>query len=121
MRLLLVEDEERISAFLSKGLRARGYAVDWAPTGTKALERLTVPDPPYDVVVLDLGLPDIDGLEVLRRIRARGNAVPVIIVTARSGEEHLARSRELGADDYLVKPFPFRDFLASLERSGAAV
>lgn len=121
MNVLLVEDEERISAFLSKGLRARGHSVAWAPNGTEALEHLTVETPAYDVVVLDLGLPDIDGLEVLRRIRAQGNAVPVIIVTARSGEEHRARSRELGVDDYLVKPFPFQHFLASVQRSGAAV
>lgn len=120
MNVLLVEDEERISAFLSKGLRARGHSVAWAPNGTEALEHLTE-GPPYDVVVLDLGLPDIDGLEVLRRIRTGGNAVPVIIVTARSGEEHRTRSRELGVDDYLVKPFPFQHFLASVQRSGAAV
>ena len=107
MTLLIVEDEDRIASFLIKGLTARGYCVDHAASGGEAVERLT--SGMYDLVLLDLGLPDLNGLEVLRRLRSSGITVPVIVLTARrdAREEGLA----LGADDFLVKPLSFADLL----------
>jgi DNA-binding response OmpR family regulator len=108
MRLLIVEDEVRIAAFLVKGLTACGYSVDHVETGLDALRRLDV-DPRYDLLVLDLGLPDVDGLEVLRILREGGSKLRVIVLTARSADRD--EGLRLGADDFLVKPLPFRDLL----------
>jgi DNA-binding response OmpR family regulator len=105
--LLIVEDEVRIASFLIKGLTARGYSVEHAASGGDAFERLT--SGAYDLVLLDLGLPDVDGLEVLRRLRSSGITVPVIVLTARADarEEGL----RLGADDFLAKPLAFAELL----------
>ena len=81
VKLLVVEDEERVASFLKKGLRAHGYSVEWVPNGHDALQR--VMDPGISLVILDLGLPDLDGLEVLEGIRERGSAVPVLVLSAR--------------------------------------
>lgn len=116
MNVLLVEDEERIAAFLAKGLRRRSHTVDVVGGGQDALGALLSQSPEHDLLVLDLGLPDIDGLEVLRRVRERGVALPVIVVTARTGGNDRARARELGVEDYLVKPFRMNELLASVER-----
>lgn len=110
MRLLVVEDEPRIASFLVKGLSARGYRVEAVATGSEALVRAR--DPVLDLVILDLGLPDVDGLDVLRRLRAEGRQLPVIILTARAGVEGLVKGLALGADDYLTKPFAFDELLA---------
>ena len=112
MRLLIVEDEARIAGFLVKGLKASGYEVEHVSTGTEALER-TRKRAAYQAVVLDLGLPDMNGLEVLRRLRTQGNTVPVIIHTAHEGERQ--EGLRLGADDFLVKPLPFGHLLASVQ------
>jgi DNA-binding response OmpR family regulator len=112
MRLLIVEDEDRIAAFLVKGLRAHGYAVELARTGRDGL-RLAGELAP-DGVVLDLGLPDIDGVEVLRQLRRRRNPVPVLVLTARDQVRDKVRGLDLGADDYLTKPFAFDELLARL-------
>jgi DNA-binding response OmpR family regulator len=109
-RLLVVEDEVHIASFLVKGLSANGYWVDSVTTGSGALLRLR--DGEFDLVLLDLGLPDIDGLDVLRRLRRDGRQVPVIIVTARAEVENLVEGLDLGADDYLTKPFAFDELLA---------
>jgi heavy metal response regulator len=110
MRLLVVEDEKRIADFLCRGLQGAGYAVDAAPTGADALEHIHAAD--YDLVVLDLMLPDMDGLSVLERIRSRKVGPPVLILSARSTLDDRVKGLELGADDYLVKPFAFVELLA---------
>jgi two-component system copper resistance phosphate regulon response regulator CusR len=110
MRILVVEDEKRIADFLCRGLEGAGYAVDAAPTGTDAVENIHSTD--YDLVVLDLMLPDMDGLQVLERIRSRKTGPPVLILSARGGLDDRVKGLELGADDYLVKPFAFVELLA---------
>ena len=115
MRLLIVEDEPDLAAALRTGLRREGYAVDVATNAASALERLAVT--PYDVVCLDLGLPDADGTEVCRRIRAgesvEGEPAPrVLMLTARSGLDERVAGLDAGADDYLAKPFSFSELAA---------
>ena len=110
MKLLVVEDEARIAAFLKKGLTAHGYAVEWAHTGAEALNLGAGPD--VALVILDLKLPDLDGLEVLAGLRERGAMVPVLILSARGEVGDRVRGLDLGADDYLAKPFAFDELLA---------
>src|SRR5215510_10457414 len=110
MRILVVEDEKRIADFLCRGLQGAGYAVDAAPTGTTALEFMHSAE--YDLVILDLGLPDLDGLQVLEKIRNRKLGPPVLILSARGGVEDRVKGLEQGADDYLIKPFAFVELLA---------
>jgi DNA-binding response OmpR family regulator len=112
MRLLIVEDEARIASFLVRGLRAQGYAVEHVATGAEALTAAR--DPELDLMILDLGLPDIDGTEVLRRLRADGARVPILVLTARGEVGDRVESLDLGADDYLVKPFAFDELLARI-------
>jgi DNA-binding response OmpR family regulator len=112
VKIGIVEDEERIAAFLEKGLTAHGYAVAWARTGQEGL-RLGI-EPDISLVILDLKLPDIDGLEVLRALRARGATVPVLILSARGRVNDRVRGLDLGADDYLGKPFAFTELLARI-------
>lgn len=108
--VLVVEDEELIASFLEKGLRAHGYEVVWVRNGREALERAALED--ISLVILDLGLPDLDGLEVLRGLRERGNTVPVLVLSARARVADRVEGLNLGADDYLVKPFAFEELLA---------
>ena len=108
MRVLIVEDERPIAEPLAEGLRREGFEVEWAATGAAALEA----DEP-DVVLLDLRLPDMDGLDVCRSIRARSQ-VPIIIVSARGDEPDRVVGLELGADDYVVKPFGLRELIARI-------
>jgi DNA-binding response OmpR family regulator len=110
MRLLIVEDDSIAAELLAKGLRENAYAVDVAPDGPAALQRAMQFE--YDLIVLDLLLPGIDGLEVCRRLRKRGVAVPVLMLTARSGLEERVAGLDAGADDYLPKPFHFPELLA---------
>src|ERR1043165_2526505 len=110
MRILVVEDEKRIADFLCRGLEGAGYAVDAAPTGATAIEHIHSAD--YDLVVLDLMLPDMDGLQVLEKIRNRKVGPPVLILSARGGLDDRVKGLETGADDYLVKPFAFVELLA---------
>src|SRR6185437_2818041 len=110
MKLLVVEDEARIAAFLEKGLTAHGYAVEWASTGAEGLTLGVAPD--VALVILDLKLPDLDGLEVLSGLRERGAMVPVLILSARGQVDDRVRGLDLGADDYLPKPFAFTELLA---------
>jgi DNA-binding response OmpR family regulator len=112
MNVLLVEDEPRIASFVVKGLEAHGYAVENVATGAQALDRIRAGEP--DVIVLDLALPDVDGLDVLRRLREGGTVVPVIILTARGDVFDRVRGFDAGADDYLTKPFAFDELLARL-------
>jgi DNA-binding response OmpR family regulator len=110
MKILLVEDEERIASFVVTGLEAHGYAVEHVATGGEALARLR--DGAPDLIVLDLALPDMDGLDVLSRLREEERPVPVIILTARADMEDLVEGLALGADDYLTKPFAFDELVA---------
>src|SRR5471030_2977968 len=110
MRLLVVEDEKRIADFLCRGLEGAGYAVDAALTGTAALDNIHSTD--YDMVILDRMLPDMDGLQVLERIRSRRAGPPVLILSARGALDDRVKGLELGADDYLTKPFAFVELLA---------
>src|ERR1039458_2434543 len=110
MRLLVVEDEKRIADFLCRGLEGAGYAVDAVLTGGAALECVHATD--YDLVILDRMLPDMDGLQVLEKIRNRKAGPPVLILSARGALEDRVKGLEQGADDYLVKPFAFVELLA---------
>jgi DNA-binding response OmpR family regulator len=110
VKLLVVEDEERVASFLQKGLRAHGYTVEWVQNGQDALQRVMHPD--ISLVILDLGLPDLDGLEVLEGLRERGSPVPVLVLSARGRVDDRVRGLNLGADDYLAKPFAFEELLA---------
>ncbi len=112
MRILLVEDDRMIGEAVSVALKDEAYAVDWVQDGAAASSALEHND--HQVVLLDLGLPKRDGLEVLRRLRQAGNQVPVIIITARDGIEDRIKGLDFGADDYLVKPFDVNELLARL-------
>lgn len=110
MKLLLVEDEEELSAIVAKGLRKRGYAVDTAYDGEEALACYEINE--YDLIILDLNLPKLDGLEVLQEIRAHDTAMKVLILSARSRIEDRVRGLDCGANDYLIKPFDFMELEA---------
>jgi DNA-binding response OmpR family regulator len=110
MRILVVEDEGRIADFLSRGLASGGYDVDVAPTGAAAMDSIHSRE--YDLVILDLGLPDMDGMEVLQKIRNRKVSPPVLILSARDAIDDRVKGLEAGADDYLVKPFAFVELQA---------
>lgn len=112
MRILLVEDDELIGDGIAAGLRDDGHAVDWVRDGEAALGAASTHD--YAALVLDLGLPKRDGLDVLRRLRAAGNAVPVVILTARAAVEERVAGLDAGADDYLAKPFSLDELGARL-------
>jgi len=111
VRVLLVEDDESIASPLVRGLEREGFSVDHCDRGEGALE--TLREWPTDVVLLDLGLPDVDGFELCREVRAR-SSVPIIVVTARGDEIDRVVGLELGADDYVVKPFGLRELVARI-------
>ena len=112
MNVLLVEDDPGVRGAVERALRHAGHQPALASDGIRALEQATAL--PYDAVVLDLGLPGIDGLEVCRRLRATGNHVPVLMLTARAAVAERVAGLDAGADDYLVKPFAFGELLARL-------
>ncbi|GAB3251775.1 response regulator transcription factor [Chitinimonas naiadis] len=109
MHLLLAEDEQAAGDYLVKGLNESGFVVDWVRNGTDALHQAQSID--YDVIVLDVGLPGLDGWEVLKRLR-QTRLTPVLFLTARDRVEDRVHGLELGADDYLVKPYAFSELLA---------
>jgi two-component system OmpR family response regulator len=123
MRVLLVEDDKMIGAAVAEALKDSAYAVDWVPDGVLAIE--AVRSETYDIALLDLGLPMMDGLEVLKKVRAGSGRLPVIILTARDALSDRIHGLDLGADDYLVKPFEIGELLARMravlrrEASGA--
>jgi two-component system, OmpR family, response regulator QseB len=112
MRLLLVEDDKALGEGLRLGLRQEGYTVDWLQDGASALHALLSED--FDLLVLDLGLPRMGGLQVLRELRRSGSALPVLILTARDATEDRIAGLDAGADDYLVKPFDLDELKARL-------
>jgi DNA-binding response OmpR family regulator len=112
MRVLLVEDDSLLGDGLQAGLRQAGYTVDWVRDGRDALAALRTD--PFTAVVLDLGLPGMDGVEVLRAMRGEGNGTPVLILTARDTVKDKVAGLDSGADDYLVKPFELPELLARI-------
>ena len=112
MRILVVEDEARIADFITRGLSEQGYAVDTASDGNEALQWTHVAD--FDLIVMDVMLPERDGIEVCRTLRERGLRTPILMLTAMDAVEDRVRGLDSGADDYLVKPFAFAELLARL-------
>lgn len=110
MKLLVAEDEPKTGVYLQQGLTEAGFTVDRVMTGTDALQQAQ--SEAYDLLILDVMMPGLDGWEVLRKIRAAGQDVPVLFLTARDGVDDRVKGLELGADDYLVKPFAFSELLA---------
>jgi DNA-binding response OmpR family regulator len=110
MRFLVVEDEEKVARFVRRALEEESYAVDVVGDGESAVDQIEVV--PYDLIILDLTLPKRGGLEVLRWLRQKGLKAPVLILTARTGIGDRVKGLDLGADDYLVKPFAIEEFLA---------
>jgi DNA-binding response OmpR family regulator len=112
MRILIVEDERKISAYIKRALEEEGYAVDAAYTGLEALD--WAGSAQYDVIVLDILLPEMDGITVCRELRMQGNRSPIIMLTARDTVDDRVSGLDAGADDYLVKPFALRELLARI-------
>jgi DNA-binding response OmpR family regulator len=111
-RILIVEDEPRISSFLQKGLKAKGFTTSVVASGEEALSLSRVGE--FDLMVLDIGLSDIDGFQVLEELRRRDRKIPVVILTARDSEQDTVAGLEGGADDYVPKPFRFEELLARI-------
>lgn len=112
MRLLIIEDEEKIASFIKRGLKEEGYAVDVAVDGEQGDFLAASQD--YDLIVLDLVLPKIDGISLLKKWREEKIATPVLILTAKDAVQHKVTGLDAGADDYLTKPFAFEEFLARI-------
>lgn len=112
-RILLVEDDRRIADFVGRGLRAEGYTVEVAPSGQEALGWRT--KGLFQLMILDLGLPDMDGQEVCERLRSEGVSIPILMLTARDTLQDKVTGLRAGADDYLTKPFAFEELLARVE------
>src|SRR3989338_10824608 len=115
MKILVVEDEEKLAAALQKGLTANGFAVDTVADGKKAMTRIALHRKDYDLIILDLMLPSMDGLEICRSVRERGVTIPIIVLTARNETEKKVNLLLSGADDYLVKPFSFGELSAPIQ------
>ncbi len=113
MRLLLVEDDEKIAAFVEKGLKASGFAVDLAGNGTQGLDFALGAE--YDTLIIDIMLPEMDGFTLIRQLRARGKNTPIIVLSARDRVGDRVKGLEAGADDYLTKPFSFSELLARVQ------
>jgi len=113
MRLLLIEDERKVADFVARGLRAERYAVDVAGDGTQGWEMASGVD--YDLIILDLMLPGLNGTELLRRLRRKGGKVAVLVLTARDATRDKVENFEAGADDYLTKPFAFAELLVRIK------
>jgi len=123
MRILVAEDERKVASFIRQGLEEEGHAVEVAADGETALDLIEA-GPPYDLVVLDVMMPRRDGFAILRAMRGRGIATPVLVLTARDSVADKVAGLDVGADDYLTKPFAFEEFLARvralLRRGGEA-
>jgi two-component system copper resistance phosphate regulon response regulator CusR len=112
MRLLVIEDEKKVARFIKKGLEEEGYAVDLASDGEEGLARVL--DQVHDLIILDIALPKIDGLQVLKKLRERKVPTPVLLLTVRATIEDKVLGLDSGADDYLTKPFAFQELLARI-------
>lgn len=113
MRLLLVEDDEKIARFVEKGLKASGFAVDIASTGTQGFDMAF--EEPYDTLIIDIMLPEMDGFSLIRKLRDLKNNTPIIVLSARGRVDDRVKGLEAGADDYLTKPFSFTELLARVQ------
>ncbi len=113
MNILMIEDDSRISQFVKRGLEAEGYLMEVAATGKQGLALAMHPD--YDLLLLDLMLPDMSGQDICRRLRAKGNLVPILMLTAMDALEDKVEGLGIGADDYLTKPFSFDELLARIQ------
>ncbi len=113
MRVLLIEDEEKVTRFVARGLQAERLAVDTAKDGREGLDMALIN--PYDIVIMDLMLPGLEGTEVLKRLRRSNKEVPVLVLTARDGIADKIANFEAGADDYLTKPFAFAELLVRVK------
>jgi len=113
MRLLLVEDDIKIADFIRKGLRAAGYAVDYMPDGETGLDMAL--SEPYDAIIVDIMLPRRDGLSLIRELRKRKINIPALILSAKASVDDRVKGLEMGADDYLTKPFAFSELLARVQ------
>jgi len=113
MRILVVEDDLKIAEFIEKGLKSSGFAVDHATTGSQGFEMAF--DLPYDTLVVDIMLPELDGISLIKKIRAEKNNTPVIILSARNRVDDRVKGLHAGADDYLTKPFAFSELLARIQ------
>jgi DNA-binding response OmpR family regulator len=116
MRVLVVEDERKVASFVARSLREKACAVDVAATGRQAIEAARSAD--YDIILLDLRLPDMDGLDVCRRLREQGVETPILMLTARGMVDERVRGLDAGADDYLVKPFALAELHARIRALG---
>ncbi|QQG38389.1 MAG: response regulator transcription factor [Candidatus Kaiserbacteria bacterium] len=114
MKVLLVEDEQKLAQALSKGLNLEGYTVDVIPDGKKALTRISLHRSDYDIIILDLMLPSMDGFEVCKEVRAMNITIPILVLTARAETDTKVKLLLAGADDYLVKPFSFAELNARI-------
>ena len=114
MHILIVEDEERLAKALKKGLELKGYAVDWLSDSEKARSRILLYRNEYDLIILDLMLPGIDGATITESVRKDNVTTPIIILTARNETEHKVDLLNKGADDYIVKPFSFEELLSRI-------
>ena len=118
MRILIAEDDQLLADGLLRSLRGSGYAVDQVGTGTEADAALASHE--FDLLILDLGLPKMHGFDVLRKLRGRGSSVPVLILTAADSVEQRVKGLDLGADDYMAKPFSLQELEAARARAHAA-
>src|SRR5438309_8509161 len=116
MRILVIEDEKKTAAFLAKGLREAGFAVDVAPDGETGLEQARAKK--FDLLIVDIMLPHKDGWEVVAELRRDGVRTPILFLTARDSVRDRVKGLELGADDYLIKPFAFAELLARVRSVG---
>ena len=114
MKILLVEDEQKLAQALSKGLGLEGYTVDTIPDGKKALTRISLHRSDYDLIILDLMLPTMDGYEICKQVREMNITIPILVLTARNETDTKVQLLLAGADDYLVKPFSFAELVARL-------
>ncbi len=113
MRILLVEDDVPLGEATTRALRSQQWAVDWTRFGESVTNMVSLAS--YDIIILDVGLPGVDGFEILRSLRARSESLPILMLTARDAVEDRVHGFELGADDYLVKPFAFRELAARIQ------
>lgn len=114
MKILLVEDEQKLASALSRGLGLEGYTVDHIPDGKKALTRISLHRSDYDLIILDLMLPGMDGYEICKQVREMNITIPILILTARNETDTKVQLLTSGADDYLVKPFSFAELVARI-------
>lgn len=115
MRILIVEDEQKLAETVARGLEHKGYASDIIEDGEKALTRILMHRDDYDLIILDLMLPTLDGREICRQVREQNITVPILVLTARNETENKVDLLQSGADDYLVKPFSFSELLARVQ------